>query len=87
MSIVRLVKNIDRNNILSPQSKNTRTLALEASDVLYWFILECEPNQLLAYEHIQFFLGTLDENIRTHKILEALFSGNEFLMKSYRDSA
>ncbi len=82
MSIIRLVKNIDRNNLLSPQSKNTRTLALEASDVLFWFILECEPNQLIAYEHIQFFLGTLDENIRTHKILEAIFYGNEYLMKS-----
>jgi len=82
IKIIQLINNIDPHNLLSEQSRNTRTLALEASELLYWFTVSNPRNQSLAYNHIAFFMKNIDEKIKLHKVLEAIFYENEFLMKN-----
>ena len=82
MRFVGLIATIDPNNKHAEHSRNTRTLALEASEILYWFLLENPTNQAMGYNHLQYFLSILDENIKAHKIIEAIFADNEYLMKS-----
>ena len=82
MKIARLIGNIDPHNLISEQSRNTRTLVLEASELLYWFTLGNEQNQALSYKQLAFFLKNIDEKVKTHKVIEAIFYQNEFLMKS-----
>ena len=82
IKFVQLLGTIDPNNMLSVSSRNTRTLALEASELLYWFTLDNPRNQAMSYQHIQFYLKNIDQKVKLHKVLEATFSGNEFLMKS-----
>eukprot|EP00605_Chrysophyceae_sp_TOSAG23-4_P000595 GSChrysophyteH1.ASY1.ANO1.672.1 assembled CDS len=82
VKIIQLLDGIDPHNPNSEQSRNTRTLALEASELLYWFTLGNAENQALAYKHITFFMKHIDGKVMLHKVLEAIFKNNEFLMKS-----
>jgi hypothetical protein len=82
IKVIQLLETIDPHTPNSDQSKNTRTLALEASELLYWFVLGNEQNQALAYKHISFFMRHIDAKVMLHKVLSAIFYNNEFLMKS-----
>jgi len=82
IKLIELISDIDPHNLLSEQSRNTRTLALEASDLLYWFTIGNPRNQALGYKYIGYFMKNIDEKIKLHKVLEAIFYNNEFLMKN-----
>ena len=64
MRFLNLIHTIDKNNSISEVSRNTRTLALEASELLYWFLLENPTNQALGYQNIQYYIKVIDENVK-----------------------
>ena len=62
-------------------SANTRHLCLLCNELLYWFTTGNAANQEQVYEELELFLESLDEGIKAHKVIRAIFKGNEALMK------
>ena len=66
---------------LSEQGLNTKDVCRLCNHLLYWFLLRNPQNQELGYDELSFFIDTLDEEIDSHLVIAAIFSGNETLMK------
>ena len=60
---------------------NTKDLCRLCNDLMYWAILDNSKNQELAYDSLQFFMDTLDDEIGSAQCIRAVFSNNEYLMK------
>ena len=61
---------------------NTTDLLRLSNIFLSWFILENEVNQKLAFEQLDFWIETLDDEIESASVLTAIFKGNNGLVKS-----
>ena len=71
---------MDENCELSEVALNTRELCLLTNNLLYWFFLNNPLNQELGFSELDFFLDTLDSEIKSHLVLRAIFRNNENLM-------
>lgn len=71
----------DDNGDIGKSGENVVEIVLLCNQLMYWFLLENSANQELAFRKLDFFLGTLDENIQSHRVIKAIFKGNESLMK------
>jgi hypothetical protein len=60
---------------------NTRDICLLCNTLMYWFLLGNAKNQELAFGELEFFLDSLDEDIKSHLVIRAIFKNNESLMK------
>jgi hypothetical protein len=82
MQIMLLILTIDQNATHSVSNKNTRRLVAAGANLLYWFTLDNPTNQSLAYTKLEFFIKVIDERVGSDKVIRAIFSNNDFLMKS-----
>ena len=71
----------DEDGELGEVALNTRELCLTCNELLYWFTIGNPQNQEIVFEELEFFLGSLDDEIKSHKIVRAIFKDNESLMK------
>ena len=71
----------DDDGDIGRSGENVIEIVLLCNQLMYWFLLENPANQELAFRKLDFFLGTLDENIQSHRVVKAIFKGNESLMK------
>jgi len=60
---------------------NTRELCLLCNEIVYWFAWNNPLNQAIVYEDLNFYLDSLESEIKSHKVIAAIFVGNEDLMK------
>lgn len=73
-----------RNNVSSINKEiinNTRQLAFESNDLLYWFTIDNPLNQSLVYTELKFFMKTVDDKIASHRVITAIFQDNIDLME------
>ena len=70
----------DENGELSEVALNTRELCLLTNEFLCCFFMNNPLNQELGFTELNFFLETLDSNIKSHKVVRAIFRNNENLM-------
>lgn len=82
ISIARLMFTIDADEHVTSSTKNTKSLVLLSNTLMYWVILLNDRNQAIAYKHLPFFIDTIDKRIDSHRVIQAIFSGNENLMKA-----
>lgn len=82
IKLVHLIDTTDKNDPFAAHHLNTRNLALHANQLLYWFIIENQANQVLAYSQLKFLMKTIDEKIDSHKVISAIFLNNLPLMES-----
>lgn len=61
---------------------NTQQLCHLANELLYWFCLDNPENQYLAYDELEFFTDSLDDEIGSHNVIRSIFRNNEKLMTS-----
>ena len=47
---------------------NTRDVCLLCNTLMYWFLLGNAKNQELAFGELQFFLDSLDQDIKSHLV-------------------
>ena len=71
----------DENGELDEVALNTRELCLMCNELLYWFTLGNKANQEQVYGELESFLDALDHEIKSHKVIRAIFKDNEDLMK------
>jgi hypothetical protein len=71
----------DEEGELDAVALNTRELCLLCNELLYWFTLGNPANQKIVYSELETFLGMLDDEIKAHKVVRAIFKDNEDLMK------
>ena len=71
----------DENGEFSEISLNTRELCRLSNELLYWFSLGNELNQELCYSELDFFLESLEAEIKSHLVIRSIFKRNEKLMK------
>ncbi len=81
IKVLTLHNTIDPNESLNLVNKNTKSLVATCNILLYWFILDNNANQQIAFTNLQFFIKTIDAKINSHKVINAIFSNNEYLMK------
>ena len=62
--------------------ENTTELLRLSNIFLSWFLLENEENQNLAFDHIDFFIDTLDDGIQSANVLTAILKGNPVLVRA-----
>ena len=66
---------------LAEEHQNTKDIVTLCSELMYWFLLDNPDNQELAFEELDFFLEGLDDEIKFHHIVKAIFKNNERLMR------
>merc|ERR1712185_735369 len=71
----------DEEEELDEVGLNTKDLCRLCNSLMYWAILDNAKNQELAYDSLEFFMDTLDEDIGSAQCIRAVFSNNEYLMK------
>jgi hypothetical protein len=71
----------DESGELDEVAQNTRELCLLCNTLVYWFTLNNSANQEIVYGELDFFLQSLDDHVKSHKVIRAIFKGNETLMK------
>ena len=71
----------DENGEFDEVSQNTRELCSMCNDLIYWFTLGNAANQQQVYGELESFLDALDDDIKSHKVIRAIFKDNEDLMK------
>lgn len=80
-TILRLLEDINEDT--KPiQAQNNKEIVAMCNELMYWFLLDNPANQGLAFNELDFFLGTMDLQIGSHKVIEAIFSNNEDLMRA-----
>lgn len=62
-------------------SKNTKEIVRKCNELMYWFLLDNPTNQAEGFQRLDFFMGTLDDEIDSHRVIRAIFRNNEYLMK------
>ena len=62
-------------------AKNNLELFGICNRLMYWFLYDNNTNQNLVFFEIQFFFDTLDIDVGSHLVIQALFSNNEELMR------
>ena len=79
---LRLLNEYDENDDDGEQPEDiNHGIVKMCNQLLYWFVIGNPKNQALAFEHLNFFLDTLDMKIQSHRVIQAIFEGNEELMK------
>ena len=83
MKVMGLLDSVeeDEEGNLDEVAQNTRHLCLLCNTLLYWFFLGNAKNQEQGYGELEFFLGTLDDEINSHLVVKAIFKNNESLMR------
>jgi hypothetical protein len=83
MKVLNLFDSIEEeeDGTLGEVSLNTRALCLHCNQLLVWFFKDNVANQDLGYSELEFFVDSLDGEIQSHRVIEAIFSGNEKLMR------
>lgn len=83
MKVMKLLESVeeDDDGDIGEVGRNTTYLTLCANDLLYWFCLDNQQNQALAYDEMDDFLDSLDAGINSHLVIKAIFSNNEKLMR------
>ena len=82
IQFLEFLYNMDPNEVNSKVGKNLMKLLLASNTLLYWFIVDNPQNQSAAFAHITLFVKSIDSKINSHKIIQAIFSNNEFLIRS-----
>ena len=62
--------------------KNNIAIFSICNQLMYWFLYDNNTNQNIIFRDIQFFFDTLDMDIGSHLVIQALFSNNEDLMRA-----
>ena len=82
LKVLELMEGIeDEEEELDEVGLNTKDLCRLCNSLMYWAILDNAKNQELAYDSLEFFMDTLDEDIGSAQCIRAVFSNNEYLMK------
>jgi hypothetical protein len=83
MKVMGLLDSVEENDDgeIGEPGRNTKDLCLICNELLYWFFLGNSKNQELGYQELEFFLDTLDDEIKSHKVIRAIFKDNETLMR------
>ena len=81
LKVVRLLNEFDENSDEELSADVNHGIVKMCNQLLYWFVIDNPKNQALAYEHMSFFLDTLDMKIESHRVVHAIFKGNDVLMK------
>eukprot|EP00605_Chrysophyceae_sp_TOSAG23-4_P001929 GSChrysophyteH1.ASY1.ANO1.2132.1 assembled CDS len=74
------LKVVDLNE-LDEVGENTRDLCRLCNDLLYWYSLDNSKNQEQVYNSLDYLVDSLDDEIGSDKVIRAVFSNNEYLMK------
>jgi hypothetical protein len=78
--ILRLLDDI--NEEVNPtQAENNKEIVALCNELIYWFVLDNPANQALVFSELEFFLGTIEFNIGSHRVIEGIFRNNESLMR------
>lgn len=66
---------------MSDEIRNARIIMSAINDVLYWYTMNNAVNQAEVFTRLDFFLQEVDSNIRSHRVVSAIFKNNETLMR------
>ena len=44
--------------------------------MIYYFVMNCKPNQIIAFKHIKWFVDQSDVGFGCSKVLRAILDGN-----------
>eukprot|EP01038_Epipyxis_sp_PR26KG_P007796 gene7796-10591_t len=81
MKIVNLVSSIDRNDSFKECHFNTLQICVTCNKLLFWFLLDNPANQQLAFNHLHFFIKTIDSKISSQLVIKAMFRNNLSLIE------
>lgn len=66
---------------MSEEIRHARVIMAAINDVLYWYAINNTVNQAEVFTKLDFFLHEVDSNIRSHRVVAAIFKNNETLMR------
>ena len=84
MKVYNLMESIeeDDDGNIGIVGENTLNIVKICSELMYWWVLENPENQLIAFNSLDFFVKTLDDDIGSHNVIKSIFKNNEDLMRS-----
>lgn len=84
LKVLGLLESVEEeeDGSLSEVALNTRDLCRACNNLLYWFLLDNAENQAFGFEELDLFLKSLDDEINSHLVIQAIFHNNEALMRA-----
>jgi inositol 1,4,5-triphosphate receptor type 3 len=79
MGLMESVEEDDDGNF-SDVAKNTKDICTLCNELLYWSTIGNAANQEILYDNLGEFIDSLSDDINSHKVVKAIFKGNEALM-------
>ncbi len=70
----------DEDGEFSDVAKNTMDICTLCNELLYWCTIGNAQNQEILFANLEEFLDSLADGINSHKVVKAIFKGNETLM-------
>jgi len=71
----------EEDGTYDPPGANIVELCKLCNDLMYWFLWGNPKNQEMGFGELAFFIESLDANVKSHLVIEAIFTGNEKLMR------
>ena len=77
----KLSLSLEEDEAMSPSYEITVRILRACNDLLYCYAIDNVPNQEDLYEEFDIFQSSLDSKINSHKVISAMFTNNEKLMR------